>query len=77
MMNLDKFDQPSRYQIHINGTLDLRWSDWFDGFTITHINGDTILEGLVSDQAALYGIIAKIRDLGIPLLSITKLDSNG
>jgi hypothetical protein len=77
MTNLYKFDQPARYHIRINGTLDLRWSDWFDGFTITHINGDTILEGLVSDQAALYGIIAKIRDLGLPLLSITKLDPNG
>ena len=64
------------YQIRIKGHLDLRWSDWFDGLTVTHMeNGETILSGPIRDQAALYGLLAKLRDLGLPLLAVTRLES--
>ena len=59
------------YQIRIKGHLDGRWRDWFEGLTITlEDNGDTLLTGPVVDQAALYGLLRKVRDLGIPLLSV-------
>jgi len=62
-----------RYQIHIGGKLDPKWSDWFDGFSITHTNGETIFEGAVPDQSALYGILAKIHDLGLTLIRVERL----
>jgi hypothetical protein len=59
------------YQIKIKGFLDDAWSDWFDGFTITHpVKNETLLTGPVGDQEALHGMLAKIRDLGLPLLSV-------
>mgnify|MGYP001024352327 CR=1 FL=1 len=58
------------YQILVRGELDKHWTIWFDDFTITHINGDPLLTGPVSDQAALHGILAKIRDLGLFLVFI-------
>ena len=61
------------YQIHIRGKLDPKWSEWFAGFSITHTNGETVLEGAVADQSALYGILAKIHDLGLTLISVEKL----
>ncbi|HLZ58243.1 MAG TPA: hypothetical protein VKR06_14990, partial [Ktedonosporobacter sp.] len=58
------------YQIVVKGHLDDEWSDWFDGLTITLVdNGDTILSGPIVDQTALHGVLIKIRDLGLPLLS--------
>jgi hypothetical protein len=65
-----KFDQPTCYRIQIKGKLDPKWSDWFDGFTISYTNSDTVLTGMVADQAALHGVIAKIRDLGLPIRSV-------
>ncbi len=63
------------YQIRITGHLDSRWADWFGGMTITlQDNGDTLLTGSVIDQAALYGLIKKIRDLGMPLVSVNRVD---
>ncbi len=60
-----------RVEIHIEGHLDQTWADWLDGFTLTHTEeGETILTGKVKDQAALYGLIAKLRDLGVKLLSV-------
>ena len=59
------------YQIKIKGFLDDKWSDWFDGFTITHQGeAETLLSGPVSDQGALHGMLAKIRDLGLHLISV-------
>jgi len=59
------------YQIRIKGHLDGRWTDWFGGLTITlEENGDTLLTGPVVDQAALHGLLRKVRDLGMPLLSV-------
>ena len=64
------------YQIKVNGHLDLKWEDWFDGFTITYReNNETCLVGTVADQAALHGILAKIRDLGLSLLSVNRINS--
>jgi hypothetical protein len=63
--------QPVVYQIRIKGHLDDQWTDWFEGLTITlEENGETLLTGLVIDQAALHGLLKKVRDLGMPLLSV-------
>jgi hypothetical protein len=64
-------DLPRIYEIRIDGHLDSQWSDWFDGLTITlEDNGQTLLTGPVVDQAALHGMLKKVRDLGMTLLSV-------
>ena len=64
-------DQPLVYQIRIKGHLGCQWTDWFGGLTITlEEDGDTLLTGPVVDQAALHGLLRKVRDLGMPLLSV-------
>ena len=64
-------DAPRIYQIRLEGHLGRQWTDWFDGLTITlEDNGETVLTGPVVDQAALYGLLRKVRDLGMPLLLI-------
>ncbi len=64
-------DLPVRYEIRVRGVLDPAWSEWFDGMSITPgARGDTTLAGPVADQAALYGLIARLRDLGLTLLAI-------
>ena len=66
--------RPARYQIVIQGHLDSEWSDWFEGLTITQDdNGETSLSGPIVDQSALHGVLIKIRDLGLPLLSLTRI----
>jgi NADPH:quinone reductase-like Zn-dependent oxidoreductase len=68
--------QPAIYQIRLKGRLDSRWTDWFGSLTFTYEeNGDTLLTGPVVDQAALHGVLKKIRDLGLPLLSVNKVNS--
>jgi hypothetical protein len=63
-------------EIRVKGQIDEHWSDWFDDLTITHTDQDeTILSGTVVDQAALYGLLAKLRDLGLPLLSVTRTEA--
>ena len=63
------------YQIKIKGHLDPRWSEWFDGLAITHeAGGETLLAGPVVDQPALFGLLLKIRDLNLTLLSLTRLE---
>jgi hypothetical protein len=60
-----------QYQITVKGRLDEDWSDWFDGLQITHdAGGNTVLTGAVRDQTALYGLIAKARDLGLALIAV-------
>ena len=67
-------DQPTHYQIQVRGALDPRWSGWFDQLAITHdAEGNTLLAGPVSDQAALYGLINRLRDLGMTLLGVTRI----
>lgn len=65
------------YQIRVKGHLGEQWSEWFSGMTITlEDSGDTVLTGVITDQAQLHGLLKKIRDLGMPLLSINYVDSN-
>jgi hypothetical protein len=67
--------QPTVYQIRLKGHLDTQWTDWFDGLTITlEEGGDTLLTGPVIDQAALHGLLKKVRDLGMPLISVSPVD---
>lgn len=62
------------YQITVKGHLNPNWANWFDGLTITPLpNGTTTISGPVVDQAALYGLLRKVRDLGVPLLSVTRI----
>jgi hypothetical protein len=66
-----------RYEIRLRGRLDPRWATWFDGMTLTTADdGTTALRGPVTDQAALHGLLQKVRDLGLPLLSVTSLDAD-
>jgi hypothetical protein len=66
--------QPMVYQIRLKGHLGRQWTDWFEVQTITlEDNGETLLTGPVVDQAALYGLLRKVRDLGMPLLSVNRL----
>ena len=75
MTNGRAFSKPSLYHIRVQGILDEKWSDWFDGFTITpQADDETLLVGPVPDQAALHGLLGKIRDLGLPLLSIKRVE---
>ena len=68
-------NEPVTYQIRIKGHLGSQWADWFDGLTITlQDDAETLLTGLVVDQASLHGLLKKLRDLGIPLLSVNKLE---
>jgi hypothetical protein len=71
----EKHNQQQGFEIRLKGHLDDRWSDWFDGLTITlDENGDTHLSGQVIDQAALHGLLKKVRDLGIPLISVSPVE---
>lgn len=68
-------DAPKIFQIRIQGHLGRQWAGWFDGFTITlEDDGNTLLSGPVIDQSALHGILKKIRDLGMPLVSVNSVD---
>lgn len=59
-------------EIRVKGQIDKHWSDWFEGLTVIHTDqGETLLTGSVADQAALYGVLSKLRDLGLQLLSVT------
>jgi hypothetical protein len=68
--------QPVIYQIRIQGHLGREWTDWFGGLTITlEEDGETLLTGPVADQAALHGLLRKVRDLGVPLISVSQVQS--
>ncbi len=69
-------DQPRVYQIRLKGHLGSQWADWFGGLVVTlEDDGDTLLTGQVADQAALHGLLKKVRDLGMPLVSINPVYS--
>lgn len=64
-------NEQTQYQIRVKGQLDTRWQDWFDGLTITLTDdGDTVLSGVIVDQAALHGVLKKICNLGLTLISV-------
>ena len=68
-------DNNTLYHIRVKGHLDQKWADWFEGFVITsRANGETLLSGPVEDQAALYGVLDKIHDLGLPLLLLAQTE---
>jgi hypothetical protein len=76
MTNPSRGQEPVRYDIRLLGHLDPHWSIWFTGLTLTHHNdGTTSLHGVVTDQAELHGLLAKVRDLGATLLSVTPDDA--
>ena len=73
--SIEDHHEPERYEIRIKGHLDDKWADWFEGLTITREdNGETLLTGPVVDQAALHGLLRKVRDLGLPLVSVIQVD---
>jgi hypothetical protein len=71
-------DRPEagRYEIRLTGRLGAHWAAWFDGLTVSHeSDGTTVLSGPIADQAALHGVIQRVRDLGLPLVSVTCVDA--
>ena len=67
--------EAGRYEIRLKGHLDTRWAAWFDGLSLTHeSDGITIIHGPIADQAALHGLLQKVRDTGLPLVSVTCVD---
>ncbi len=66
---------PTWYAIRVEGCLSDRWAEWFEGMTITQENNQTLLTGPVADQAALYGLLKKVRDLGMPLISLNRVQA--
>lgn len=67
--------EPGHYEIRLKGHLDQRWADWFEGLTIRlDDNGETRISGAVADQAALHGLLKKVRDLGMDLLSVNRIE---
>lgn len=71
---MEQHDPVKLYEIRIEGHLHEQWADWFGGLTVTiEENGNTLLAGPVIDQAALYGLLRKVRDLGMPLISVNRV----
>ncbi len=71
----DQPEAPSQYEIRLQGRLDDQWSTWFGGLTLTRTDqGETSLTGTIVDQAALHSLLRKVRDLGLPLLSVSRIE---
>ena len=69
----DRHHEAGLYEIRLQGHLDARWAAWFDGLTLTgNSDGTTLIHGPVVDQAALHGLLQKVRDVGLPLVSVTQ-----
>ncbi len=66
---------PAQYEIRVAGVLDDRWAAWFDGLQISGQSEETVICGLVADQPALHGLLTKVRDLGLCLISVRRLDT--
>ncbi|KAE8763918.1 hypothetical protein [Georgenia thermotolerans] len=67
-------DEPRWYEIRVQGRLDARWAAWFDGLSVLATDDGTTLRGPVADQAALHGVLQRVRDVGLPLLSVTQVE---
>ncbi len=79
-MNYDEGDRPAAYEIQVVGQVDPRWSDWFDGMTFSSTTGDspvTTMTGLVADQAALRGLLTKIWNLNLTVISVLRMPAAG
>ena len=73
-VSTENHHEPGVYEIRLKGHLDAKWADWFDGLTITRAdNGETLLRGPLADQAALHGVLRKVRDLGLPLIAVNQV----
>ncbi len=72
MANRHEFDRSALYNIRVKGRLEADWSEWLGGFEIKPAEGETLLTGLVSDQSALYGLLAKLNELGFTLISVQR-----
>jgi hypothetical protein len=66
---------PAHYEIRVDAVLDSRWAAWFDGLQVSDDGEETVISGLLADQPALHGLLAKIRDLGLCLISVRRLDT--
>ena len=72
----DDHHTSGRYEIRLKGHLDARWATWFDGLSLTHEgDGITVIHGPVVDQAALHGVLRRVRDVGLPLISVIRVES--
>ncbi len=76
MKGIKKFHWPAKYQIEVAGQLGRRWSDWFEGAAVSGKRGRTLFISNELDQPGLHGLLGRIRDLGLPLISIKRLESN-
>jgi hypothetical protein len=71
---IDSWNDAGQYEIRLKGHLESRWAAWFDGLTLRHDgDGTTVIEGPVADQAALHGLLQKVRDVGVPLISVARV----
>ncbi|MDQ6671905.1 MAG: hypothetical protein M3069_14395 [Chloroflexota bacterium] len=71
----DTRPEPGHYEIRLKGHLEARWATWFDGLSLTQeSDGTTVIRGSVIDQAALHGLLSKVRDLGLPLITVVQVD---
>ena len=74
MSEISTVSEAGQYEIQLEGHLDNRWATWFDGLTLTTCSdGTTIIHGIVVDQSALHGLLQKVRDVGLPLISVTRV----
>jgi hypothetical protein len=71
---MKNFDRAAHYEIRVEGSLDHCWEAWFDGLQVSNERSETVLSGLLIDQSALHGALAKIRDIGLCLISVQRLD---
>ena len=77
-MSTDRSPEPGQYEIRLEGRLHSRWAAWFDGMSLTNeSDGTTVLSGPVVDQAALHGLLQRVRDVGLPLVSVAQLGPPG
>jgi len=76
--HIDSYVAFVQYEIRVKGHLDSRWEAWFDGLSLTRADdGTTVIRGPIVDQAALHGLLQKLRDIGVPLISLTQLTTGG